>query len=472
MAESKILVVDDETEMLVSCRKILQSKARSIVTTESGQQALSLMEKTQFDLVVCDLRLPDIDGLDLLRKSRVIAPQSVFVFITAYGTVDMAVEAMKAGAFNFIEKPFTFDRLLDVVDGALEFRKSIALVDSEPSADELTQFDNIVGTSPIMKEIYETIRRVAPTDTNVMIIGESGTGKELVAQGIHNHSRRKAMRFVPVNCGALPENIFESELFGHEKGSFTGAHSRKTGLVEFANGGTFFLDEVCALSPVLQVKLLRMVQDRKIRRVGGEKLIDVDVRIISATNVDPDRALKDNILREDLYYRLKVITIKMPPLRERLEDIPLLCYHFLRKYIKLNPGKKVKGISPESVILLQNYSWPGNVRELQNVIESALALSKGEWITPEDLPDSIDGQKRVIKGLFKEPIKDAKNKLISSFEREYLITVLKDQDWNISKAAKFCGVDRRTLQRMLRRHHINIDDRLQQGGTLAAPETA
>jgi two-component system response regulator PilR (NtrC family) len=280
MAGHKILVVDDETEMLVSCRKILQTEKYRVATAETGKRALSLLENGEFDLVVCDLKLTDIDGLRVLEESKKISPDTLFIFITAYGTVDVAVEAMKAGAFTFLEKPFTFEQLLKVVDQALSYREGRESGDEQSGSPQKARFENIIGRSPQIRKIFDMIKMVASSDSNVMISGESGTGKELVAMSIHNQSLRKTMPFVPVNCGALPEHLFESELFGHEKGAFTGAHSRKIGLMEFANGGTFFLDEVCALSPVLQVKLLRIAQDKKIRRVGGDKLIDVDIRFI------------------------------------------------------------------------------------------------------------------------------------------------------------------------------------------------
>jgi two-component system response regulator AtoC len=455
MAGNRILVVDDETEMLVSCRKILQTEKYRVATAETGKRALTLLDSNEFDLVICDLKLTDIDGLTVLEESKRISPDSLFVFITAYGTIDIAVEAMKAGAFTFLEKPFTFEKLIKVVEQALTYREGRLFREEQPDSQQTSQFENIVGRSPQIQRIFDIIVKVATSDSNVMISGESGTGKELVALSIHNQSLRKTMPFVPVNCGALPEHLFESELFGHEKGAFTGAHSRKIGLLEFANGGTFFLDEVCALSPASQVKLLRIAQDKKIRRVGGDKLIDVDIRFISATNVDPDKALSDCILREDLYYRLKVITINLPPLRERIEDIPLLCDFFLKKYLKLNPRKRVKGFTSESILLLQSYSWPGNVRELQNVIESALALSTGHWITPGDLPDNINNRNKIMTPLFQKPLKDAKSRLITSFEREYLANALVNHEWNISTTAKHCGIDRRTLQRLMRKYHIN-----------------
>lgn len=454
MIRNSILVIDDEPEMLISCRKILQSKNNRIITAQDGKRALSLLQNNTFDLVICDLKLPDIDGLKIFQESKAISPDTLFIFITAYGTIDIAVEAMQAGAFSFIEKPFTYDKLLQVVEQAL-FCKSGQKEDGlTESTLKKGNFENLIGKNPRILEILAIIERVANSDSPVMIIGESGTGKELVAQRIHNQSFRKNMPFVPVNCGALPEQLFESELFGHEKGAFTGAFSQKTGLLEFANGGTFFLDEVCALTPTLQVKLLRVAQDKKIRRVGGDKLIDVDVRFISATNIDPDQALKDGILREDLYYRLKVIPIKIPPLRERIDDIPLLCDHFLKKYLKLNPRKKIQGLTAETVLFLQNYSWSGNVRELQNVIESAITLSTGEWITPQDLPDNINCRKKIISSFFREPLKKAKHALIDSFEKDYVVHALQCHDWNVSATAKHCRIDRRTLQRMMMKYQI------------------
>ena len=459
-----ILVVDDETEMLVSCRKILQSERYAVSTAERGKQALSLIDHNHYDLLICDLRLPDMDGLEVLEECKKRSPDTFVIFITAFGTIDVAVESIKGGAFHFLEKPFTYERLVEVVKQAIILRSSrLTKQDIDESLKNKKHFGNIIGDSTPMQHIFDMISRISTTDSNIMIVGESGTGKELVAQSIHSHSLRTSKPFVPVNCGALPEQIFESELFGHEKGSYTGADSTKIGLFEFANGGTFFLDEVCTLSPALQVKLLRVIQEKRIRRVGGKELIDVDIRLISASNIDPDQALKDGLMREDLYYRLKVITINMPPLRDRIEDIPLLCSHFLSKHLKLNPRKQVRGFAPETLPLLQNYAWPGNVRELQNVVESALALSRGETITPNDLPDHLVCHRKILRPLLNVPMKQAKEKLIESFEREYLLNALEEQNWNISATARHCDIDRRTLQRLMKRFHIfrrnDVDNR-------------
>jgi transcriptional regulator with PAS, ATPase and Fis domain len=316
-------------------------------------------------------------------------------------------------------------------------------------------YDNIVGVSPVMQQVFDMISRIADSETNITIIGESGTGKELVARSIHAHSRRKSMSFVPVNCGAFPENLFESELFGYEKGAFTGAYRKKPGLLEYADGGTFFLDEICELSPTLQVKLLRMLQDKKIRRVGGTELIDVNVRIISASNQNLEDALTKGTLREDLYYRLNVISIKLPPLRDRHEDIPLLCQHFIEKYSKLTP-KEINGISVEALKCLEAYSWPGNVRELENVIERAITLAKDVWVRPEDIPDNIVCEKGDFTNApIDVPLKAAREQMLSTFERDYLMKMLERYGGNVTKAAQHSGINRRTFHRLLNRYQIN-----------------
>ncbi|MFQ5769939.1 MAG: sigma-54-dependent transcriptional regulator [bacterium] len=458
--EAKILIIDDDEELLLSCAKILKNNGKyEVVTIDNSKQAVTKIESQEFDLIISDLSMPEMSGMDLLRKSRIIAPDTPFVIFSGYGNVGNAVEAMREGAFDFIEKPFKAERFKVVVEKSLVHRNlHIEKRALENQLQKRYAFDNIIGKSPAMQKVFNMITRVAEGESNITIIGESGTGKELVARSLHAYSQRKSKAFVPVNCGAFPENLFESELFGFEKGAFTGAYRRKPGLLEFADGGTFFLDEICELSPSLQVKLLRMLQDKKIRRVGGTELIDVDVRIISASNRNLEAALMEGHLREDLYYRLNVISIQLPPLRDRKEDIPLLCEHFVDKFAKQTP-KNIKGISNEALRCLEEYNWPGNVRELENVIERAVTLTKEEWIRPDDLPESIFSIKQeLIDVQIDTPLKEAREKMLVSFERDYLIKMLGRHRGNVTEAAKDSGIDRRTFHRLLNRYQINSKD--------------
>ncbi len=456
---AKILIVDDDNELLVSCSKVLKNGRYDVTTIADSEQAVTAIESGEYDLIISDLSMPGMSGMTLLRKAQTVTPEVPFVIFSAYGSVETVVEAMREGAFDFIEKPFKADRLKVVVEKSLShrnlFKEKKAL---ESELRKRYSFDALIGKSPAMQQVFDLITRVAEGESNIAIIGESGTGKELVARSLHAHSLRKAKAFVPVNCGALPENLFESELFGYEKGAFTGAFRRKPGLLEYADGGTFFLDEICELSPALQVKLLRMLQDKKIRRVGGADLIDVDVRIISASNRNLEDALSAGQLREDLYYRLNVISIKLPPLRDRKEDIPLLCHHFIEKYSKLTP-KNITGISSRALNCLEEYDWPGNVRELENVIERAVTLAKEQEITIEDLPEHLvrDGN-RELGVQYEMPFEEAKTQVLLQFERKYLVKLLERSSGNVTHAAEMGGVTRRTFHRLLRNHSLHAKD--------------
>ncbi|RMF58451.1 MAG: sigma-54-dependent Fis family transcriptional regulator, partial [Calditrichaeota bacterium] len=449
-----------DRQLLQSCAKILKSNGHTeVVTVDNPIQAEEEIEAKDYDLIISDLAMPGMSGMELLRKARAVSPETPFVIFSAYGTTERVVTAMREGAFDFIEKPFKADRLRVVVEKSLHHRELHKVKHAlERQLRDKYSFDNIIGKSAVMQHVFEMISRVAEGDSNIAIVGESGTGKELVARSIHSHSRRHTKAFVPVNCGAFPEHLFESELFGYEKGAFTGAYQRKPGLLEFAHGGTFFLDEICELTPALQVKLLRMLQDRKIRRVGGTELIDVDVRIISATNRKLEEAVNSGVLREDLYYRLNVISIHLPPLRERKEDIPLLCEHFIQKYAKASP-KTIRGISQEALEKIEGYNWPGNVRELENVIERAITLATDEWIEVRDLPEKVTAADGKLQQIDVDlPLKEAREKLLAQFEREYLRQMLRRYNGNVSRAASHSGVDRRTFHRMLNRYDLHSRD--------------
>ncbi len=458
--KAKILIVDDDKELLLSCSRIFKNNGHyQVCTMHDSTQAVKEIESGNYDLIISDLSMPKMSGMDLLHKAKSVIPEVPFVIFSAYGNVERVVEAMRLGAFDFIEKPFKVDYLKVVVEKSLNhrnlYKEKLAL---ENQLQERYNFDNFIGKSPAMQQVFEMISRVAEGESNVAILGESGTGKELVARSIHVNSQRSNKIFVPVNCGAFPENLFESELFGYEKGAFTGASRRKPGLLEYADGGTFFLDEICELSPTLQVKLLRMLQEKKIRRLGGTELIDVDVRIVSASNQDLEEALAEGRLREDLYYRLNVISIHLPSLRERRDDIPLLCDYFMNKYLK-GSSKNIRGISEAALKCLENHCWPGNVRELENVIERAITLSANDWIQPEDLPENIMCIKDKMQLVHIDtPLKEAKDKILAQFESEYLIKMLMCHNGNITRAAKSSGIDRRSFHRLLNRHKINSRD--------------
>ncbi len=458
--QPRILVVDDEKDMLNACRKILQAFGYIPVLAENGGTAITYLEQDEFDLILCDLFMPDIDGMDVLRKANELAPLTPFVIFTAYGTVDRAVQAMKLGAFDFLEKPFEADHLEVIVKKALQQRT--LLCERNNLLNQLEHrygFDNIIGKSTPMQKVFSMVESVAPTDANVFISGESGTGKELIARAIHAHSRCKSKPFIPVNCGALPENLFEAELFGYEKGAFTGATQRKHGLLEFADGGTFFLDEVCELPEPLQVKLLRVLQDKQLRHIGGNELIKVNVRLISASNRDIEKAREEGVLRDDFYYRLNVINIHIPPLRERREDIGLLAEYFLREQLKASPHY-IEGFHPQVMELFNEYHWPGNVRELENVVEHAVALARGHQIMLSDLPGPLmrfaqQPTSYVDEPLTAQPLAVLKQRKIDELEKKYLIALLKECQGNVTKVAERAQMTRRNIHRLFLRHQIN-----------------
>ncbi len=389
MAERRVLVVDDERNMREVLAITLRQAGYLVEQADGGERAIERLQSETFDLVITDLRMRKVDGMAVLRTVKERSPETVVVVITAYASTDTAVQAMKLGAYDYVTKPFNLEALRLTVDKALERKRlqeeNLALRRQLRSE---RGFENFVGRSPKMLAIFDAIRKSAASTSTVMVTGESGTGKELVAQAIHHESPRRNGPFVSVNCGAIPETLLESELFGHLKGAFTGAVSTTQGLFAAADGGTLFLDEVTELPHTVQVKLLRAIQERQVRRVGDTRDIKVDVRLVAASNRDLARAVADGILREDLFYRLNVIPIHLPPLRERREDIPLLVAHFVQK-LSVQLGKKVTGVTPEAMGLLERYHWPGNVRELENVIERAVVMGSGEMLGLDELPQSL-----------------------------------------------------------------------------------
>lgn len=453
--KSRILIIDDEPDMLSGCAKIISVLGNDPVPVSDVKEVIKFLEEEEFDLIFCDLLMPEHDGMEVLEICQKLAPNTPVIIFSAYGTIDRAVAAMKAGAFDFIEKPFDANNLKILIEKGLRqrnlFRERVNLL---KQLEDRYRFDNIIGKSLVMRNVFDMIENVSKTDANILITGESGTGKELIARSIHARSRRKTKAFVPVNCGAFPENLFEAELFGYERGAFTGAVHRKIGLIEFADGGTFFLDEVCELPANLQIKLLRTLQDQKLRRVGGNDLIQVDIRLISATNQSIERALDEQTLRKDFYYRLNVINIQVPPLRERKEDIQLLAEHFLEKCL-VSSTKKSNGFTNEAIHALENYNWPGNVRELENNIERAVTLAKENKITLADLsPHFLDSHTSQISYDGKS-LTELKHKAIEEIEKKYLLILMEKYKGNITRVAEEAGLTRRHIHRMINNYKIN-----------------
>jgi DNA-binding NtrC family response regulator len=441
-----VLVVDDDVGLRESLRVILEDDYE-VLDVPDGAQALEVVRSFQVDLVLLDVRLPGMDGIALLERLKALDEQAEVILVTAVGEVRSAVAAMKLGAFDYLTKPFEEEEILAAIRRALEKRsleREVVFLRSELARRH--NFSEIVGQHPAMNKLYQLIAQVARTTSTVLITGESGTGKELVARAIHRQSPRKDKPFVPVNLPTLTEALAESELFGHERGAFTGAHQRRLGKFELAHGGTLFLDEVAALKLELQAKLLRALQEREIERVGGGRRIGIDVRVIAATNTDLKKAVEEQKFRQDLYYRLNVVPITVPPLRDRHSDIPLLVDHFIRKY-NGELTKRIEGVSADALAALEEYSWPGNVRELQNVIERSVALVEEPWIKMEDLPVDLMLPDPARRARQPEtlPLKQA----CEQFERHMVLRVLYRVRWNQSEAARLLGMHRNTLKMKL-----------------------
>ncbi|HEX9948840.1 MAG TPA: sigma-54 dependent transcriptional regulator, partial [Thermodesulfobacteriota bacterium] len=398
MTKQKILVVDDEKSMCDFLEIMLNKEGYEVTSTTSGEKALELLDNDLYSMVLTDVKMPVVDGFEVLRKTKEVSPDTVVIMITAYGSPEGAVTAIKEGAYDYITKPFRVEEVKLTIKKSLErstlIQENIRL---RQAVEDRYKFWNLIGKSPKMQRVYELVEKVSQTKANVLITGESGTGKELVAKAVHFNSARKDRSFVTLNCGAIPENLLESELFGHMKGSFTGAIANKRGLLEMAEGGTLFMDEIGELPLPLQVKLLRVIQEREFKRVGGIEDIKVDVRIISASNQDLQQKVAHSSFREDLFYRLNVIQIKIPPLRERKEDIPLLVNHFVRKY-SADTGKEIEGISPDALELLLGYNFAGNVRELENIIERSITLETTPMIADRHIRSYLN-ERMISKGI-------------------------------------------------------------------------
>jgi len=443
-----ILIIDDDEAIRDSCSQILKKEGFRVKASKDGIEGLRLFKEESFQVVLLDLRLPGLDGMEVLSRIKEENPETPVVIITAYASIESAVEAMKRGAFNYLAKPFSPEELRVITRKALKSREVFfENIYLRQELEKKTEFDMVVGKSKAMEKVMDISRRVAATESTVLISGESGTGKELLAREIHNHSLRKNAPFVVVDCGALVETLFESELFGHVKGSFTGAHETKHGRFEVANGGTIFLDEIGNISLNIQAKLLRVIQEREVTRIGSTKPIKVDVRILAATNQELADLVRKEKFREELFYRLSVVPIHLPPLRERKEDIPLLVEHFLQKYNK-RTRKNINSISPAVKKALMEYDWPGNIRELENTVERAVVLSKGNEIELESL---------VYHGITSSSslfhLAGGRYKTLSEIEEDYIKTVFQAEHGNKSKTAKILGIDRKTLMAKIRKYN-------------------
>lgn len=443
-----VLVVDDEKNIREGLGKALEMDGHDVMLAADGQEALDLVEHEGVDLVIADLKMPKLAGEELLRRVVQSYPSLPVIILTGHGTIESAVQAMRDGAYDFLTKPVNLDRLSLLVNRALSTRELV--LQHRALQEELAQkrqFANIIGKSAEMKRIFEVVRQVAPTKASVLITGESGVGKELIADAIHNLSTRKEKSFIKVHCAALSESLLESELFGHEKGSFTGAVARKRGRFELSHTGSIFLDEIGEISQSVQIKILRVLQEKQFERVGGEETIEVDTRIISATNKDLRTEIERGTFREDLFYRLNVVNLHIPPLRERKEDIPLLASAFIKEFASEN-GKPVEGLDAKARSMLYNHPWPGNVRELRNCVESAVVMAKGTIITPEDLPPSIGTETD------SNYVKVQLGTTLAEAEREVIRANLAAQHGNKSRTAETLGIGRKTLHRKIAEFHL------------------
>jgi len=441
-SDVKILIVDDEQIVRDSLTHWFEEDGYQVSSAADAFDVLKDLQPGKYDIMLVDIKMPKMSGLELLEKVKEIDPDCIVIIITAYASVPSAVQALKNGAFDYVTKPIDPDELSHLIKNAIKQKalkqENIAL---KTSIDEMFSFEGLIGESSEMKKVFELIKIVAPQDTTVMIRGESGTGKELIARAIHMNSPRKYYPIIPVNCGAFTETLLESELFGHEKGAFTGAQYRRKGKIEMANGGTLFLDEVGSVSPKMQVELLRVLESKQFTRVGGSEIVKVDFRLISATNENLEKLVEEGRFREDLYYRLNVFTIYIPPLRERRSDIPILANHFVQKFAR-QMNKPILKISDEAMEILLNHSWPGNVRELENAIERAMVVGNPPEIKPSDLPFHI------------EKVNSYESDSLEEIEKNHIQRVLKKYDWNISKAATALNIDRVTLYNKIKKYGL------------------
>lgn len=454
---ANILIVDDERDMLVLLQRILSDNTENqLMATDDPRKAQRLLREKTFDILITDMKMPNVSGMDLLEYSKEHCPMTAVIIMTAHGSIDSAIEATRKGAYDYVTKPFRKERILQIVEQALKWQGmelENKILREQLGAGGLAL--NMIGNSPAMRSLQRQISKVAATSATVLITGESGTGKELVAKSIHSRSKRSTGPFVPVNCGALPESLMESELFGHVRGAFTGAVKDKPGLVGEAAGGTLFLDEIGDITLAMQVKLLRLLQEGEYKCVGDAHSRKADVRFIAATHQNLSEHIRKGEFREDLFYRLNVINIQIPALRERREDIPALASYFFKKYTLLHDKRELEGIAPEAMDILRRAEWPGNIRELENVLERGVILATGNMLQPQDL--AMQGTSRdITSGLtdgddyFQMPFKDAKDKLLGQFQATYLSRVLSRNSGNVSHAAKDSGLKRQYFHKLMR----------------------
>ena len=448
----KILVADDESSHRQMIEAVLTAEGYEVTQAEDGQAAISAVEEKFYDLVIMDVRMPNVDGIQALQKIKQISPDIPVIIMTAYASVGSAVEALKSSAYDYLIKPLDIDELKILVAKALRFhqleQENIYL---KERLNDRFDFSNIIGRSPSMTKLFETVALVAPSAATVLIAGESGTGKELIANAIHQNSPRKDQPFIKVNCAALPETLLESELFGHEKGAFTGAIARKQGRFQLAHNSSILLDEVAEMAPTTQAKILRVLQEREFEPVGSTQTIKVDTRVIVATNKILEKEIQEGRFREDLYYRLNVVTVDVPPLRQRREDIPLLADFFLKQYAEKN-RRPIEGFTPRATDLLMRHDWPGNVRELENIIERAVIMARGEMITPMEFPIDLQNLDEDLKA---SRIDLTPGRSLKEVEKVVILRTLEEVEGNRTHAARILGISRRTLQLKLKEYGIN-----------------
>jgi len=477
----RILIVDDDQSMRYSLNRMLEGQGLQLSLAKNGPEALERFEQDRPDLVVMDIKMPGRSGLEVLREIKEKDPKALVILMTAFGTTETAIEAMKYGAFDYILKPFDIPQMRGLVERALEVSRMMKKIVSLPDREKgEAAEETLVGSSPAMQQTYKMIGQVAPTEVTVLLRGESGTGKEMVARAIYHHSRRGDRTFLPVNCAAIPETLLESELFGHEKGAFTGALTRRIGKFEQCHGGTLFLDEIGDMTPATQAKILRVLQDRQFERLGGSERITVDVRVIVATNKDLEKAIREGSFRQDLYYRLKVVTLHLPPLRDRKEDIPELVRYFLQRF-RGDINREVGDISPRALERLMRYHWPGNVRELENTVKRALVMAKGHTLLAEDfLLEGVDAGmgpaehldleerlQKLMEPVFKELLEVSRRNpgadLMSELEKILIKRALQETKGNQVQAAILLGISRNTLRSKIERYRIRKDVAIVEG---------
>jgi DNA-binding NtrC family response regulator len=457
-ATARLLIIDDEPSIRESLEVLLTLEGFEVTLAVDGKQGLDLLSRAEFDLLLLDLALPGESGIDLLPRITAMHPQLPVIMITAFGTVGNVVDAIRAGAENFVQKPWDNEKLLADIRSAIARHKAEAeVIQLKRVLKQRYNFENIIGKSEPMLRLFDTVAQVAPSRSTVLIQGESGTGKELIAKAIHQNSPRRDRPFIPVNTGAIPSDLLESSLFGHVKGAFTSAINAKKGLFEVANGGTLFLDEIGTMSMDMQAKILRVLQDRRFMHLGGTSEIQVDVRIVAATNVNLQQAVKDGRFREDLFYRLNVITLELPPLRHRREDIPLLCQHFLKFYAEEN-GTEAPSLTPEALRILMDYEWPGNVRELENSMERGVVLSTTRSITPDLLPAQLTGNTYTASLMDHRPDASLFD-VMEDIERRIIADRLERCHWNQTEAAEFFKIPLSTLNQKIKRLNVEVRKR-------------